>query len=157
MSTFSQQPGCLTQSQIDTLTITGLGSTDVIDFTSINMSSGSSYSSDTITITGLSSSPVYSIGAVGAVGYGGVSGTTTIGAGGGYATISTTSGPVTLNTFDISSLDSILNSEWKHHFPDWSRVQKMCEMYPGLKIAFEKFKTTYYLVKDDYDNPNTKK
>lgn len=147
MSTFSQQPGCLTQSQIDTFTIS---STDTIDFSSINLNSGLS-SSDTITITGLSSSPVYSIGAVG------TSGISTIGAGGGYATISTTSGPVTLNTFDISSLDSIMNSEWKHHFPDWSRVQKMCEMYPGLKIAFEKFKTTYYLVKDDYDNPNTKK
>jgi len=147
MSTFSQQPSYLTQSQIDTFTIS---STDTIDFSSINLNSGLS-SSDTITITGLSSSPVYSIGAVG------TSGSSTIGAGGGYATISTTSGPVTLNTFDISSLDSIMNSEWKHHFPDWSRVQKMCEMYPGLKIAFEKFKTTYYLVKDDYDNPNTKK
>jgi hypothetical protein len=33
----------------------------------------------------------------------------------------------------------------------------MCEQYPGLKIAFEKFKTTYYLVKDDYDTPEDKR
>lgn len=145
MSTFSQQPGYLTQSQIDTITIGS--SADTIDFSSINLNSGLS-SSDTITITGLSSSSVYSIG---------TSGISTIGAAGGYATVSTTSGTATINTFDISSLESIINSEWKHHFPDWGRVQKMCEAYPGLKIAFEKFKTTYYLVKDDYDNPNTKK
>jgi len=148
MSTFSQQPGYLTQSQIDTITIGS--SADTIDFSSINLSSGLS-ASDTITITGLTSSPVYSIGAVG------TSGISTIGGAGGYATISTTSGTATISTFDISNLESIMNSEWKHHFPDWSRVQKMCEVYPGLKIAFEKFKTTYYLVKDDYDNPNTKK
>jgi len=33
----------------------------------------------------------------------------------------------------------------------------MCDEYPGLKIAFEKFKTTYKLVKDDYDTPKDKR
>ena len=42
-------------------------------------------------------------------------------------------------------------------FPEWSRVEKMCEEYPGLKIAFEKFKTTYKLVRDDYDTPKDKR
>lgn len=47
--------------------------------------------------------------------------------------------------------------EWRDCFPGWTRIQDMCEQYPGLKIAFEKFKTTYYLVKDDYDTPKTEK
>jgi hypothetical protein len=41
--------------------------------------------------------------------------------------------------------------------PNFDRIQKMCKEYPGLAIAFEKFKTTYYLVKDEYDNPKDKK
>ena len=46
---------------------------------------------------------------------------------------------------------------WKSHeefidaFPDYNRIEKMCKEYPGLAIAFEKFKTVYKLVKDDYD------
>jgi hypothetical protein len=47
--------------------------------------------------------------------------------------------------------------EFVNCFPDWGRMQKMCEEYPGLKIAFEKFKTTYYLVKDHYDTPEDKR
>lgn len=47
--------------------------------------------------------------------------------------------------------------EWQDSFPAWDRVQKMCDMYPGLKIAFENFKTTYNLVKDDYDTPPEKR
>jgi hypothetical protein len=42
-------------------------------------------------------------------------------------------------------------------FPDWDKVEKMCEEYPGLKIAFEKFKTTYKLVVDHYDTPEDKR
>lgn len=43
--------------------------------------------------------------------------------------------------------------EFVDAWPEYHRIQKMCEEYPGLKIAFEKFKTTYYLVKDHYDTP----
>jgi hypothetical protein len=50
-----------------------------------------------------------------------------------------------------------ISSEWNGTFPEWNRVQNMCEQYPGLKIAFEKFKTVYKLVKDDYDTPKDKK
>jgi hypothetical protein len=49
------------------------------------------------------------------------------------------------------------HTEWVDSFPAWSRVEKMCDEYPGLKIAFEKFKTTYNLVKDDFDLPPEKK
>lgn len=36
--------------------------------------------------------------------------------------------------------------------PNFDRVKSMCEKYPGFRIAYEKFVTTYKLVKDDYDN-----
>ena len=60
----------------------------------------------------------------------------------------------------ISSIDNIkifMPREFIDSFPEWSRVEKMCEEYPGLKIAFEKFKTVYKLVKDDYDTPKDKR
>jgi hypothetical protein len=47
--------------------------------------------------------------------------------------------------------------EWEGCFPDWSRVQDMCKQYPALKIAFEKFKTTYQLVQDHYDTPENER
>jgi hypothetical protein len=48
-------------------------------------------------------------------------------------------------------------AEWVDGFPSWDRVQKMCNEYPGLKIAFDNFKTVYLLVKDDYDTPEDKR
>jgi hypothetical protein len=74
----------------------------------------------------------------------------------------------TINTSSISTLATTLSGggagtsstfsfqcpeDWVNQFPDWHRVEKMCEEYPGLKIAFEKFKTTYHLIKDHYDTP----
>lgn len=46
--------------------------------------------------------------------------------------------------------------EWVDSFPDWQRVQDMCNKYPGLEIALRNFRTIYTLVKDDYDNPKDK-
>ena len=43
--------------------------------------------------------------------------------------------------------------EFVDAFPDFNRIKKMCDEYPGLRIAYEKFKTTYKLVKDHYDTP----
>ena len=59
-------------------------------------------------------------------------------------------------TSGISSFANVnifMPQEFIDCFPEWAKVEKMCEEYPGLKIAFEKFKTTYNLVKDDYDIP----
>jgi len=42
--------------------------------------------------------------------------------------------------------------EFVDSFPNLKRIQKMCEEYPGLKIAYENFVTTYKLVKAHYDN-----
>jgi hypothetical protein len=71
---------------------------------------------------------------------------------GSGATISTISSISAYDTFKIS-----LPEEWVDTFPDWERVEKMCNEYPGLKIAFDKFKTVYKLVKDDYDTPKDKR
>jgi hypothetical protein len=47
--------------------------------------------------------------------------------------------------------------EWIDKFPEWTRIEDMCKQYPGLAIAFEKFKTTYKLIKDDYDTPKNQR
>ena len=47
--------------------------------------------------------------------------------------------------------------EFVNCLPDFDRIEKMCEEYPGLKIAYEKFKTTYKLVADHYDTPKDKR
>jgi len=58
------------------------------------------------------------------------------------------------NSWNSGTISSIfMPEEFVNCFPELSRIEKMCEQYPGLKIAFEKFKTTYKLVKDDYDTP----
>jgi hypothetical protein len=100
---------------------------------------------DTITLTGstyynMSSSGIVSIGAVGG------SGTYTIG-----------TGTVSLNDVNTSTFTWKAPEEFIDAFPDYDRVQKMCNQYPGLKIAYEKFVTTYNIVKDDYDHPKDKK
>jgi|LakMenE01Jun11ns_1017448.scaffolds.fasta_scaffold9626752_2 hypothetical protein len=101
---------------------------------------------DTITLTGsnyynMSSSGVVSIGGSGS------SGTYTIGS----------SATVSLNDINASTFTWKTPEEFVDAFPDYDRVQKMCDQYPGLKIAYEKFATTYNIVKDDYDHPKDKK
>lgn len=122
-------------------------------------------------MTTFSAQPVYSITSSNTVD------TITLNTGSGYtiggATGSTwvsTVSNVSTPTFTISSngnvgigaMGSDVVFKWKNDefvdcFPDFDRIQKMCEQYPGLKIAFEKFATTYRLVKDDYDTPKDKK
>jgi len=45
-----------------------------------------------------------------------------------------------INTINLTGMFS--GEDWINQFPDFDKIQKMCEEYPGLKIAFEKFKTT---------------
>jgi hypothetical protein len=54
---------------------------------------------------------------------------------------------------DLNNYNTYESIEWEDCFPDWDRIQDMCEEYPALKIAFEKLKTVYKLVKDHYDTP----
>lgn len=79
-----------------------------------------------------------------------------VGAGAYTVSIPSSSDTITLTGIDSYSAFNI-PVEWIDTFPQWSRVQDMCEKYPGLKIAFENFKVIYEMVKDDYDNPVPKK
>jgi hypothetical protein len=106
-------------------------------------------SSDTITID-TSSWGNYTAGGVGGSGVSTI--TLTSGGGGSAYTISGGSS-VILDDISTSSFTWKMPEEFVDAFPDYVRVQQMCEEYPGLKIAYEKFVTTYKLVKDHYDTP----
>ena len=125
---------------------------------STTLDSSSFSNLQTIQISALTSADITMLG-----GYGGTGGYTyTIGNGGTGGTGGTIG---TISTVTISGAGGGGTSnyiwkgpeEWVDQFPDLHRIQKMCKRYPGLEIAFEKFKTTYHLVKDDYDNPKEKK
>ncbi len=141
MSISSAQPtSSITSDDIISIDLSSITTTlDTSSFGSITLNSG-----------GTSGSGYYIGGGnYGAGGMGGSSGTFTISTGG----IST----VQIGPLSVSDISIQFPEEWKDCFPDWQRIQKMCDTYPGLKIAFEKFKTTYNLVKDDYDAPPEKR
>jgi hypothetical protein len=112
--------------------------------------------SGTVTIGGAGTSYYTSgTGLFTGAGVGGSSGTVSISSGGNY-TIGAGAGVSTISIPPLTAdqiVMSITPDEWVGRFPYWDRIQKMCDEYPGLKIAFEKFKTTYMLVRDDYDTP----
>ena len=67
-------------------------------------------------------------------------------------------GNVGIGTTTISSSSfNWKTEEFVNCLPDYNRIQKMCKEYPGLAIAFEKFKNVYKIVKDDYDTPKDKR
>ena len=41
--------------------------------------------------------------------------------------------------------------EFDTHFPPMEKIKEMCDVYPGLKKAFDHFKTIYDLTKDDFE------
>jgi len=122
-------------SSLDTITLTAYPSTSGI--TGYNPNTGySGYSGGTVTIN---------TGSVGSS-YSTISPLTT-------SQLNTITAGSGLNGTDYSTFTFNTPEDWVNQFPDWNRVQKMCKEYPGLQIAFEKFKTTYKLVKDHYDTP----
>lgn len=56
-----------------------------------------------------------------------------------------------IETIDIGSFTGYFKEEFNGRFPDYDRVQEMCKEYPGLEIAYRKFKEVYKMVKEDYD------
>ena len=97
---------------------------------------------DTITLTNHTGSSLYYTG-------------TGIG-GGSSSTITISNGGSSGSGFTVGAgtgYEWSIPAEFDGCFPAWSRIEDMCKQYPALAIAFEKFKITYYLVKDDYDNP----
>lgn len=63
----------------------------------------------------------------------------------------------TIETIDLSGIESFTSftdfykEEFDGRFPDYDRVQQMCKEYPGLDIAYRKFKEVYKMVKEDFD------
>lgn len=63
----------------------------------------------------------------------------------------------TIDTIDLSAIESfssftnLYKEEFDGRFPDYDRIQEMCKEYPGLEIAYRKFKEVYKMVKEDYD------
>jgi len=123
-------------------------------------------SSDTITISTLDTSTFGNITVSNNTGssyyHGGGASTSTVTIGGitGYTLGSglTSSGTISVAPLTVDQITSFtLPVDWQDRFPDWDKVKKMCEEYPGLKIAFEKFQTTYKLVVDHYDTPEDKR
>ena len=123
----------------------------------------STTSSDTITITSLDSIDFNSITTISSVDYPSTStysyhnnnyGTITVG---GTPIPTLTTSQINSISIDTSSFKINIPEEWVNCLPDFDRIEKMCEEYPGLKIAYEKFKTTYKLVADHYDTPKDKR
>lgn len=70
------------------------------------------------------------------------------------------SGSVTIGnieTVDLSGIESftsftnLYKEEFDGRFPDYEKVLDMCKEYPGLEIAYKKFKEVYKMVKEDYN------
>ena len=125
-----------------------LTSNDIITLTSDTIST-SDINTITLTSSGTGSTTIGNISFNASTGM-----YTTYGAAGTTYTIG--SGIDTI-TIDTSHFENLFPKEWKDKFPEWGRIQKMCEQYPSLEIALRNFKTIYELVKDDYDNPTPKK
>ena len=134
MSSSSQQPN------------SSITSNDTYTIDMSNLSSYSINASDTITLSGIENCNVSY--------YGGSTLTTTAISSLTASQINT----VTIGgTIDSSSFTINFPNEWVNCFPEFNRIERMCEEYPGLKVAYEKFVTTYKLVADHYDTPKDKR
>jgi len=69
------------------------------------------------------------------------------------STITFTGGSGVIGGAGTSTFNWKMPEEFVDAFPDFNKIKQMCDEYPGLKIAYEKFVTTYKLVKDHYDTP----
>jgi len=137
MSNSSQPPGSsITSSDTYTIDVSDLSTSN---FTSNDTITFSNYSPCTVSYPTYYSSP--SISTLTTTQISGLT-TTQIGA---------------ISSIDTSAFTITFPEEWVNQFPDIKRVEKMCEEYPGLKIAYEKFKTVYKLVADHYDTPKDKR
>ena len=140
MTSFSA-PQTYSITSSDTITL------DTSTWANISAASGSM---DTITITGGG----YAIGGAGST----YTTTYSSGAGATVGGITSIGGAGNIPNINISGgVNWSMPEEFVNCLPDFDRITKMCEQYPGLKIAYEKFKTTYKLVKDHYDTPEDKR
>jgi hypothetical protein len=69
----------------------------------------------------------------------------------GIDTITLTSGTLGEESFTFTNNWTLPNIEFEDCMPEAKRVNAMCKLYPGLEIAYKKFKEVYKMVKEDYD------
>lgn len=83
-----------------------------------------------------------------------VSATGAVGATGATGAVGSMYSPTITSSYGIGD-DFIINwssgEEFKDVMPSMTTINEMCEIYPGLKKAFENFKDIYDLVKGDYE------
>ena len=76
-------------------------------------------------------------------------------------TLTDTISSVSTTTIDTSAFDNLFTDdsitltlndpvEFEDHMPDVAKVEDMCNDYPALAQAYEKFKTMYALVHQDW-------
>lgn len=72
---------------------------------------------------------------------------------GGTGSNWTNSSGVLSDTITITGGDysSFFNKPFEDSFPEWNDFQKMCDEYPGLKIAYDHVKVLYKLTIDDWE------
>ena len=154
MSTTSQQQNSwIPSDHIETIDISSLPTFDFSALTTQSISSMTIPSISTVTYqsTGATSYTIPSISALTTADI-----ITLTGPGGGGSSGYTWSGSNN-GSYSGTSYTFKMPEEWVDTFPNFERIKKMCEEYPGLKIAYDKFVTTYEMVKVDYDNPANKK
>jgi|TARA_B100000586_G_scaffold259557_1_gene225065 hypothetical protein len=66
-----------------------------------------------------------------------------------YASTVTASSPISIN-IDKDALGTEWHRKTFDKWPSEVVIEDMIKKYPGLKLQYEKFKTVYDLVKDDY-------
>lgn len=135
--------------QLPALTTIDVSAFDFSNMNTIDYSPSSAYGNITYTnIAPLTTADIVVLGGTG-------------GSGSSYTinTINAGSGGSGSYTYGSASTSYIWKGpeEWVERFPDFKRVDDMCKKYPALKIAYDKFVTTYKMIKDDYDNPENKK
>ena len=115
---------------------------DEYTFDNFNLSSSDSVSTITLTSSDSMLSPTVNIGSY------------TLDSSYTIDTIDTTSlsDYVTTDdlTFDTSSIYGKPANALVDHMPHIDDINRMCEEYPALKKAFEKFRTVYKMVEQDY-------
>ena len=105
--------------------------------------------SNTITLSGWDSSSIPSLTTSDIISFTGSTGGTY-----NYTSPITVSQIETIDLSGVESFNTFTNwfkDEFEGRFPDYDRVMEMCKEYPGLEIAYRKFKEVYSMVKEDYD------
>ena len=68
-----------------------------------------------------------------------------------YDPLTVTTNDLFDDPLDFGEITINLPVDFITSMPDMKRVNEMCELYPALKLAYEKFKNCYNLCIDDFN------